>query len=813
MSSLTVCDVALDPRKGGSEAVWTYRSEPDLSVGDAVIVPLGTRTELGYVLKIYNTTEAALGFPFKALRSISSRVSGLSLPAELVKLVLFTAREYLCSEAVALSPAIPPGVKDRLVAEWKIANPELANAETNPVLQEVLRVLKDGTGTFQSGKEKDLSPAIAKALKQLAKKGTVEKRLRVVTPEQRGKSEQMYRLTSDAKAIEKFLLKEGKKKPAQAVTLMRLQTSERGALTLSEIKILAAVTEASVKALVQAGLIEAISADQGSSRRKAPSPNPAQTVAIQAVSEAIRAKKFQSFLLFGVTGSGKTEVYLRAANEALRAGRSVLYVVPEIALAAQSIGLLRERFGQGVTILHSNLTPVERLNNWLKVRDGSVNIVLGARSALFAPISNLGLIVLDEEHEQAYKQESSPRYHAKRVALELAALHRCPLVLGSATPSIETFFEAERQELAPPKAPPVGPTLLTLPERTADSKLPEVFIRDLGEGYRNRNPSILTEDLEELITKTIAEGRQVILFLNRRAYAPFVMCRDCGKTQECPNCSVSLSFHRFEGQLRCHHCGYHVRPPETCPHCGSYRISPFGAGTEKVEEAIRETFPDVSISRLDRDIARKKGALEEILAGFRSGDISVLVGTQMIAKGLDFPNVTLVGVIAADISLNIPDFRASERTYQLLSQVAGRAGRGSAPGSVIIQTFNPEHASIVAAKTHDYLPFYELMKLERLEVGYPPFKRLVNILLSGQDQFSVTHATEQVAALIRDNCPDVEVLGPVDCAVERIFGKWRRHVLLKLEAGAPAQPIAQALQGFDPHEVQVVIDVDPYTMI
>jgi primosomal protein N' (replication factor Y) len=505
-------------------------------------------------------------------------------------------------------------------------------------------------------------------------------------------------------------------------------------------------------------------------------------------------------------------VYLRSATESLKAGRTTLYIVPEIALAAQTIGLLRERFGTGVAILHSNLSPTDRLNNWLKVRDGSVNIVLGARSALFAPISNIGLIVVDEEHEQAYKQEAAPRYHAKSIALELGRLHRCPVVLGSASPSIETFFEAERQEALQGESGR-GPTLLTLPERTANSKLPEVFVRDLAEGYRNHRPSILTEDLRSLIQASISKGHQTILFLNRRGYAPFVMCRDCGKTLGCPNCSVSLSFHRHENRLRCHHCGYVARPPQNCPHCASARISPFGAGTEKVEEAIRESFNGATVARLDRDIARKKGAMEAILAGFRAGDISVLVGTQMIAKGLDFPNVTVVGVVAADMSLNIPDFRASERTYQLLSQVAGRAGRGTAAGTVVIQTFNPQHPAILAAQTHDYLPFFELMRQERLEAGYPPFKRLVNVLLSGEDQSQVTQATEEVAALLREELPEVEVLGPVECAVEKVFGKWRRHVLVKMEAGAPASPIAGVLAPLEFPGIQLVVDVDPYTMM
>jgi primosomal protein N' (replication factor Y) len=811
--SIAVCDVALDPRKGGSDATWTYRSEPDLAVGDAVVVPLGTRTELGYVIRIYLSDEDGLGFPVKSLRNISAQVTGLSLPTELVRLALFTSSEYLCSESVALSPAIPPGAKDRLVTEWKLVNHDLARQETNPIHQEVIRHIRENSGMIQGGKDKAVAVPVMKALKALHKRGILERRLRIGAQEDRARTEQILRLTSDRAAIEKFLLKEGKRKPAQAVTLMRLQTSERGSLTVSEIKVLASVTEASVKALIQAKLLEIVPRDLPASDRVAPDPNRAQSIAIEAISDAVHRKCNQSFLLFGVTGSGKTEVYLRSASEALKLGRSVLYVVPEIALAAQTIGLLRERFGLGVAILHSNLTATERLNNWLKVRDGAVTIVLGARSSLFAPIANLGLIIFDEEHEQAYKQESAPRYHAKRVALELAALHQCPIILGSATPSVETFFEAERQEMAESDAPRVGPTLLTLPERAANSKLPTVFVRDLSEGYRSHAPTLLTDELSELVTTALADGRQAILFLNRRAYAPFVLCRTCGKRQECPNCSVSLSFHRSEGRMRCHQCGYQERPPESCPHCGGKKISPFGAGTEKVEEAIKENFPDVNVVRLDRDVARQRGALESILANFRSGETSILVGTQMIAKGLDFPNVTVVGVIAADISLNIPDFRASERTYQLLSQVAGRAGRGSVPGSVVIQTFNPEHPAIVAAQTHDYLPFYELIKLERLEVGYPPFKRLVNVLLSGEDQSSVTSATEHAARLIRERCPNVEVLGPVDCAVQRTFGKWRRHVLIKLEPGASAQPIGRALSEYEPSEIKIVIDVDPYTMM
>jgi primosomal protein N' (replication factor Y) len=353
--------------------------------------------------------------------------------------------------------------------------------------------------------------------------------------------------------------------------------------------------------------------------------------------------------------------------------------------------------------------------------------------------------------------------------------------------------------------------LLTLPDRAAAAKLPQVSVRDLGEGYRRNAPAILTQELRDGIEMTLAQGQQVILFLNRRAYAPFLICRDCGNTLECPNCSVSLSFHRKDRKLRCHHCGFQMVPPEKCPKCQGVRLAPFGAGTEKVEEAVQIEFPNVVVGRLDRDIARRKGALEETLAAFRSGVLQVLVGTQIVAKGLDFPNVTLVGVIAADVSLNIPDFRASERAFQLLSQVAGRAGRGTAAGSVVVQTFNPDHPAIVAASKHEYVPFYEVLKQERREAGYPPFRRLVNVVLSGENQKAVEVQTQAAADRLRA-VPGIQVLGPVDCAVERTFGKWRRHILVKLPPYESAAPIAAALRGFEPEDIQIVIDVDPYAM-
>lgn len=794
-----VADVVIDARSAGREAIYTYRAEPSLSLGDAVFVPLGPRSTLGFVADLYEAAEDRLGFPIAGLKGVLGRVEGLGLPRPTLDLVRFVATETLCPLPVALSAAAPPGVRDRLTKGWRLLRAD-ARGES-PVQDEVLRSLREGGGTFRPPKRKPLPAGILKALKQLQEAGIAEQTLLLPPSPSKGTEERLFRLTSDEGQIERFLAGESKRKPAQALTIMRLQAAEDARLTAGEIKALSGVTDTTVRALIEAGLLEQVEHDPKPGY-KPPTPNRHQQLAIDAVVESIANREPRGFLLFGVTGSGKTEVYLRAAAEALRAGRQVLYLVPEIALATQAISSLRERFGRRVAVLHSELPPVERLHNYLRVHSGDAPVVLGARSALFAPLANLGLIVLDEEHESSYKQESAPRYHARRLAEFLAKRHGCPYVLGSATPSIESFYEAEHERL----------TLLSLPERAADARLPEVHVRDLTEGYRAGHPAILTDELSERLQTTLDRDEQAIFFLNRRAYAPFLICRDCGYRALCPRCAVSLSYHRRIMRLRCHHCGHSAPIPTKCPQCGGHKISPLGIGTEKVEEAVRLAFPKARVARLDRDVARRRGALEEILAGFRSGSLDVLVGTQMVAKGLDFPKVTLVGVIAADVSLNLPDFRASERTFQLLSQVAGRAGRGKAPGLVLFQTFNPDHVAIDAARRHDFLGFYEAVRAEREEAGYPPYRRLVNVILSGPSREDVGRASQEAAALL-SALEGVEVLGPVECALERLQNRWRRHVLLKLPPSASVEPVGAALADFAPKGVHVLIDVDPQSML
>lgn len=797
---MRVAEIVVDPKAGGVESIWTYKVDCDASEGDAFVVPLGPRSVVGFATKVFEADESDLGFKLSQLRSVTSRIDGLSLPAPLVRLVGFVAQRYLCPFSLALASAVPSGARDRLVTAWNLKS-DMERPHLTPLEKEVVRTLEEGKGMLTERKGRKLPASTQRALRSLRTKGLVEHMLHLAASDERREAVEMIRLSPDSEKIERFLRQEGKRRPAQALTIMRLQTGEPVPLTASEIRALSGITDATLKAMLESGLLERV--EEGKIQAASPpTPNKSQQSAIDSVVAAIRDARFEPFLLHGITGSGKTEVYLRAASEALKQGRQVLYLVPEIALATQAITQLRDRFGRSVAMLHSDLPAAERLDAWMKIRQGKCPVVLGARSALFAPLSNIGLIVVDEEHESSYKQESSPRYHAKQLALELGRIHGAAVVLGSATPSIETFYDAQNGAV----------TLLSMPHRTASAKLPEVKIVDLGKGYRDGHPTILTEELEEGMRETLARGEQVILFLNRRAYSPFLMCRDCGQQFRCPRCAVSLSYSRIEKRLRCHHCGYHMRPPDICPKCAGNRLSPFGIGTEKVEEAVAGVFPDSKVARLDRDVSKKKGALEDVLARFRSEETHILVGTQMVAKGLDFPNVTLVGVIVADISLNMPDFRAAERTFQLLGQVAGRSGRGAKPGSVIIQTFNPDHIAMTCARDHDYQGFYDSAIMERSEAIYPPFVRLVNVILTGNDLGLVRAASNDVGEALQ-GLSDSIVLGPTECAIERLQNRWRMHLLVKMPSDAAVETLGALLMPLNWQGVTLVSDVDPYSLL
>ena len=532
--------------------------------------------------------------------------------------------------------------------------------------------------------------------------------------------------------------------------------------------------------------------------------------------DSIAEKKSSSlpFLLHGVTGSGKTEVYLRAIERALALGKSALVLVPEIALTPQTVERFRSRFetkmgNKFIAVLHSHLSEGERHEEWLRLHRGEARIAIGARSAVFAPLRELGLIIVDEEHEGSYKQEESPRYHARDVAVMRAHLEKCPIVLGSATPSMESFYNTQN--------PGSKYRLLELPLRADHQKMPLVRVLDLRLQVRGKQADgVLSFPLRQAITARLELGEQVILFLNRRGFASSLLCQQCGYVCECPDCSLALTFHRTSNTLVCHLCGITKKLPTACPECRDPGILQRGMGTQRVETAIQQAFPAARLARMDTDTMKGKGIFQKTLDRFKSRQIDILIGTQMIAKGLDFPNVTLVGIINADTSLHAPDFRAGERTFQLLTQVAGRAGRGDREGEVMIQTYTPVSPSIQFARHHDYHGFFEQEIVLRKLFGYPPFQRMILVQLRGKIQERVSFFAAAFREELRKAMPpEVAVAEAVPAPLERAHGQYRFHIALK---GSSAKKMGRVLRALlektsFPSGVITTVDVDPQSLM
>ncbi|MBL8859284.1 MAG: primosomal protein N' [Planctomycetes bacterium] len=533
-----------------------------------------------------------------------------------------------------------------------------------------------------------------------------------------------------------------------------------------------------------------------------------QTAALAAITQCVAAGEYQTFLLQGVTGSGKTEVYLRVIENALALGKGAIVIVPEIALTPQTVGWFKSRFGD-VAVLHSRLTDAQRRTMWQRVKRGECRVVVGARSAVFAPVANLGVIVVDEEHEPSFKQESTPRYHARDVAVMRANHGRCVCVLGSATPSLESWTNAKSGRYAH----------LHLRERVQGGKLPKVDVVDLrAEAAEVKGPALFSRRLKELLTATLKRKEQSILFLNRRGFSPTLWCKSCGESVRCKNCDMALTLHKRIGRIVCHACCEEVRPPKSCPACTSPQLRYLGAGSERIETAIGEFLPGARIARMDSDTMLRREDYEDVLERFGRGEIDVLVGTQMIAKGLDFPRVTLVGIISADHALHMPDFRASERTFQLLAQVSGRAGRGELAGQIVVQTSTPGHAAIRFATTHDFEGFAAQETRLRNDLGYPPFGRLMRIVFEDDDSSRVATAAAECAALVKAPAAaeQVKILGPAEAPIAMLRGRTRHHMLLKADATGRGLPRLRGLiQDWSETRLRpkVLIDVDPVSML
>ncbi|MDR3090869.1 MAG: primosomal protein N' [Clostridiales bacterium] len=498
--------------------------------------------------------------------------------------------------------------------------------------------------------------------------------------------------------------------------------------------------------------------------------NSGQRAALDFITGKTLAGNLRPTLLYGVTGSGKTEVYMRLIDAALRAGKSAVMLVPEISLTPQTVSVFLGRFGEKVAVTHSRLSAGERFDQWERAREGEVSVMIGPRSALFAPFSNVGCVIIDEEHEHSYKSELSPKYHAREIARFICEKKGAQLVLGSATPSLETYFAAKNGEI----------DLVELSERV-NRKMPEVFIRDMRLELASGNASIFSRDLSKAIAGALARKEQAILFLNRRGHSTFVSCRKCGEALGCADCNVNYTYHLYANRLMCHYCGKTEQIPQNCPVCGSKYIKYFGAGTQKVEAALREAFPEARVLRMDADTTSRKNAHEEILSAFRRREADILIGTQMIAKGLDYPNVTLVGVVCADISLNIGDFRGAEETFQLLTQAAGRAGRAELPGTVYIQAYNPEHYAVSYAKNHDYAGFYAHETAARAQMGYPPYAFLFEVLFTGPDERKIISLLHKLAEIMRRYNKNglFELVGPSAAIVSKIKGNYRHKLIIK----------------------------------
>ena len=803
------------------DGVYTYRVPDEMAAeavpGARVLVPFGRRQLTGVVAERVDGGTDGL----KPLHDVLDARPALT--PGLLALTRWVAEYYLCAWGEAVKAALPSGteVESRRVAR-ALAPPDAWDEKRG---RAILRALheRNGTGLPVAALAEVLNRKTVpqNLLRRMEAAGVLEVEHEVQDASVTAKTARHLRLGDGAKDADV----RGSK---QRALLDWLAEADEVVLQADALAATGAASS-TVKSLEAKGLVESFDAEverkaDGMEVETVPpaaplSLHPAQTAALEAITGAISTARAETFLLHGVTGSGKTEVYLRALREALERGKSAIVLVPEIALTPQTVRRFRAHFGDRVAVLHSRMSPGERLDAWTRIRDGVYPIVIGPRSAVFAPVQNLGLVVVDEEHEASYKQfDPAPRYHARDVAVMRAFRAGAVCVLGSATPSMESVANANGDKYTrlemPERVPVRGPHGTT----RAPAPLPPVRVIDLArERQIRRLKGALSHDLREAMQARLDRGEQAILLQNRRGYAPVVTCEDCGWTPTCQDCAVSLTVHKATRNLRCHYCGRAERLYRTCPACDSPALSLLGSGTQRVEEEIAEVFPDARVLRMDLDTTSRKGAHRKILDAFGRGDADVLLGTQMVAKGLDFPRVTLVGVVEADTGMLLPDFRAAERTFQLLAQVAGRAGRHDLPGEVLLQTRNPEHPAIQFALRHDFHGFALGELGERLALGYPPYGRLVGVEVKGPHEGSTFALAERWgAALGREakRVAGVEVLGPVPAFVGRVKRWWRVHLLVKAPRSLPASALASLVRTVEgrlktPSGHRVNLDVDP----
>lgn len=776
--------------------------EEIIKPGVRVIVPFGPRKVQGFV------TGVKMNSDFQKLKEIEEPMDLVpALNQELLELGKWLTEHTLSFQILAFQAMLPAALKAKYEKKIKVAENVPLEALAEPL-----------PSFFEKTRTMPWEEALRSGLASMLQKETAQGRLEVVyeVKERLKKKQLKYIQPKASREVLEAVLEETPARAEKQRQLLRFFIENHQPIERKALYGQLGVSSATIKALIDKELFEEIDRevyrDPFANRefeRTSPLPlTSAQKNVIAPVLRSIEEHRHQVFLLYGVTGSGKTEIYLQSIQDVIEKGREAIVLVPEIALTPQMVTRFKGRFGEKVAVLHSGLSAGEKYDEWRKIQRHEVKVVVGARSAIFAPFENVGIIIIDEEHETSYKQEEMPHYHARDVAIERAGKFNCPVILGSATPSLESFARAQKGVYQ----------LLTLPSRMNNQELPSVDIIDMREELRGGNRSMFSAALLEKLKDRLAKKEQTVLFLNKRGHSSFVMCRSCGYVINCPNCDISLTYHRASEQMKCHYCGFESQVPALCPECGSEHIRYFGTGTQKVEEELGKVLPEARVIRMDVDTTGRKGSHERLLKDFQDRKADILLGTQMIAKGLDFPNITLVGVLSADTMLNLPDFRSSEKTFQLLTQVSGRAGRHQLPGEVIIQTYSPEHYSVQLAGKQDYDLFYQHEMQVRKIHKYPPFYYIALITVSHEQLMTAVSVTEKITKFVHSRLTSQAViLGPVASPIPRINNRYRYQCLIKYKREPDlSKTLKQVLDVYQKNPtqgLQVSVDVNPFILM
>lgn len=791
MDCIEYCNVVVNTGTRVTDRLFTYRIPNcflgKIKIGDKVIIPFGKGNKLleGFVIELNSSEEIKKIRGIKEIKDILD--DDIYLSETQIKLCKWMKDTYLCTYYEAIQCLIPRGttLKKRKIYKLNQKSIDLVELSDqnisgrNPIIKRLLE------SPFITHNEliKDLGYECSKELNKLLKQNVVTVEEKFYT-DIKVKYKKVVRVNFEPNRIDEIVLSIPKRAYKQVEVLKYLTKTNK--IELNQLIQRTKTSRAVINGLEKKNLI--VITDEieyrtpidinGIVRDKPNLLNKEQQEAYNNIINIIKKKRYEAFLLHGVTGSGKTEVYMQLVDSVIKNNRQAVILVPEISLTPQIVEKFLKRFGGTVAVLHSKLSLGERYDQWRKIKNNEISIVIGARSAIFAPCDNLGLVIIDEEHESSYKSEMNPKYHTIEVAKYLCMENNAVLVMGSATPSVDSYYSAEKGNYK----------LLELKNRFNKNPLPNVDVVDMRTELEEGNKSIFSRKLYNSMKRSLIDNKQVILFLNRRGHSTFVSCRSCGYVLKCLNCDISLTYHHKNNIAKCHYCGYKTPVPKICPECKSKYIKFFGLGTEKVEEYVNKLFPSYRTKRLDIDTTSRKGSLEKIIDSFERREIDILIGTQMVTKGLDFPYVTLVGVLSADITLNLPDYRSNERTFQLLTQVAGRAGRHDFTGNVVIQTYSPNNYAINASQSHDFIDFYNKEINLRQEFNYPPFYQIINIIVLGKNEASVIRSTNKIfqkieeKILINKNLKDTQILGPNPAILGRIKENFRWQILLKYQS-------------------------------